>query len=250
MGRVAQAFARGGRFGRFVVDFVLPPRCAGCGAITDVVGQFCHGCWGSLEFLGDDGCARCGQPLEGATAGMTCGACLADPPPFERVRSVIAYGDVARAIVLRFKYQRKVALARTFARYMKPLVDAAGPDAVLVPVPLHRSRLRSRGFNQSLLVARELARLGGWAVQPALLRRVKATPPLRGMSADSRRRTVSGAFAIGRDAVEQGRTIVLVDDVVTTGATAEGCARVLRKAGAERIMLVSWARVARPRRVD
>jgi ComF family protein len=149
-------------------------------------------------------------------------------------------------VALRLKYGRKVALARTMARYMAPLVDGARRDALLVPVPLHRWRIWSRGFNQSAIVARELSRLTGLPTLPTALTRTKRTPPLKGMSALQRRRAVAGAFTVPRSEAVRGKTVVLIDDVLTTGSTANACARALKAAGADRVEMVSWARVVRP----
>jgi ComF family protein len=163
-----------------------------------------------------------------------------------RARAAVAYDDLSRGLAIRLKYGRKVAIARTMARYMAPLVEEPGGDRLLVPVPLHRLRLWRRGFNQSALVARELSRRLGIATDPFVLRRTRATPPLKGMSPLQRRKTVAGAFRVTDKARIVGKTVVLVDDVLTTGSTAEACARTLRRAGAARVELVSWARVVRP----
>lgn len=176
-----------------------------------------------------------------------CARCLAKPPRIARIRAAVAYGDIARGLAIRLKYGRKVAVARTMARYMAPLVaQSDGAALVLVPVPLHRSRLWGRGFNQSVLVARELSRRLGIAVDPASLKRTRRTPPLKGMSAIQRRKAVAGAFRVTDKAAFAGRTVILVDDVLTTGSTAEACARTLQRAGASRVELISWARVVRP----
>ena len=233
-----------GRAGRLILDFALPPRCAGCGAITAEVDLFCGGCWPQIEFL-SGGCQRCGQPLE-ATEADTCGACHAGEGALDRMRAAVAYGDAARSIAIRLKYGRKTGLARTMAAYMRrPLGELEG-GALLVPVPLHRSRLWQRGFNQAALIAASLARSTGAATDMELLQRVKRTPKLKGMSPNERRRVVSGAFALRKGRAVKGRSIILVDDVYTTGSTAEACARVLKRKGAAKVELLSWARVVRP----
>lgn len=229
---------------RWALDFALPPRCAGCGAIVGGVHSFCLDCWRTIEFLGHSGCKTCGIPLQ-ATEQTTCGACLARPPRIARTRAAVAYDDLSRSLAIRLKYGRKVAIARTMARYMAPLVGE-GQDRILVPVPLHRTRIWRRGFNQSALIASELSRRVGIAADPFALKRVRGTPPLKGMSALQRRKTVAGAFRVRDKQAIVGKTIILIDDVLTTGSTAEACARVLKRAGAARVELVSWARVVRP----
>jgi ComF family protein len=144
------------------------------------------------------------------------------------------------------KYGRKVALARVMARYMAPLRGDWSEDALLVPVPLHRWRLWGRGFNQSALVAGELGRLWGLPTESGLLRRIKRTRPLKGLNHNQRRRAVTGAFKVGQSNVVKDRTIILVDDVLTSGSTAEACASALLRAGAGRVELICWARVVRP----
>ena len=165
------------------------------------------------------------------------------------MRAAVAYDDISRAIAIRLKHGRKVALARTMARYMAPLIGEAEEDRVLVPVPLHRSRLWRRGFNQSAIVARELSRRLNVPLTVDALKRVKSTPPLKGLNMLQRRRTVAGAFLANPKAKLQGRTVILVDDVLTTGSTADACARALKRAGVARIELVSWARVIRPTQI-
>ena len=230
--------------GRVALDFALPARCAGCGTITELPHQFCATCWQLVEWLGQGGCEQCGLPLE-ATDIDQCARCLARPPIIARSRAAIVYGDIARSLVLRLKYSRKVALAATMARYMRPLVEVA-PDTILVPVPLHWSRLWWRGFNQSGLLAANLARLSGMEHRPTLLRRVRRTRALKNMSPRQRALEVKSAFAIDLAADVRGRRFVLVDDVLTTGSTSDACAKALLRAGAERVELICFARVVRP----
>lgn len=230
--------------GGWVVDLALPPRCPGCGVITGELHSFCTDCWRSIDWLGDGGCGCCGLPLEIGEV-ESCAVCIAQPRLISRTRAAVAYGDATRDLPLRLKYSRKVALAKTMARYMTPLLSLS-PDAILVPVPLHRGRLWSRGFNQAALLAAELSRQTAIAHDPFVLRRAKRTAALKGMTPKQRRREVAGAFAIDRQNQVQDRTIILVDDVLTSGSTTDACAKVLRRAGAGRIELICWARVVRP----
>ncbi|WP_205481516.1 double zinc ribbon domain-containing protein [Sphingomonas arenae] len=233
-----------GRAGRILLDFALPPRCAACGTIVADVDLFCGSCWPEIHFL-SGGCQRCAQPLE-ATEAELCGACHVDAGALDRIRAAVEYGEAARSIAIRLKYGRKTGLARTMAAYMRRPLGDLPPDALLVPVPLHRVRLWERGFNQAALIARQLQKTSGNPADMMLLQRVKRTPKLKGMSPAERRRAVSGAFAVRQGQEVRGRSIILVDDVYTTGSTAEACARLLKRKGAASVDLIAWARVVRP----
>jgi len=230
-----------------MLDFALPPRCAGCAEVIDEVDGFCARCWSEVNWIGVGGCRICGIPLE-ATEADECGGCLAAPPPLDRMRAAVAYGDVPRTIALRLKYGRKIALARTMARFMAPLRGVPSGDEMVVPVPLHRWRLWSREFNQSALVAAELGRRWQLPVEPLALRRARATPPLKGMSHGQRRSAVAGHSRSIPSMTSRGGGS-WIDYVLTSGSTAEACAKALRKAGARRVELISWARVVRPAHV-
>jgi ComF family protein len=233
---------------RPILDFALPPRCPGCGAVTDEPHRFCLTCWSALTFLGEPCCARCALPFEyGEGAEVICGRCMAEPPAYDCLRAAVAYGDMARAVALKLKYGGRPGVAETMARFMERHLDAS-PAPILAPVPLHRWRIWRRGYNQAALIAGALARRAGLEARLDLVERVKATPVLRGMSPRERKDAVRGAFRVNpkRKAALKGKAVILVDDVYTSGATANACARILRRAGAARVDVLCWARVVRP----
>jgi ComF family protein len=223
--------------------FALPPRCPGCGAVTPADHDFCAACWQALSFLGGPACATCGVPFDyDAGPDARCGACLADVPALDGMRAAVAYGDIARRIALRLKHGRRPSLAETIARRLDRFVDSR--HALIAPVPLHRWRIWSRGYNQSALIGRALARRVGMPFQPDLLRRTRHTPMLRGLGRHERARAVRDAFAVSDPCAVAGRAVLMIDDVFTTGATANACAVALKRAGASEVRLLCWARVA------
>ncbi len=237
---------------RGVADYALPPRCPACGVIVGDDRQFCLACWSSLDFLDGPACSRCSIPLPDAPAGipLECGACLADPPPFDGAPAAVAYGPAARTVALRLKYGRRLGHARLMAQFLaRPLAALTAGEGdgepLLVPIPLHRWRLWSRGFNQAALVADALARHSGVAHDPHLLVRTRATASLRGRTKRERERIVGGAFALAPAARTRaaGRHLILIDDVHASGATLRAAARALRRAGAARVSALTWARV-------
>ncbi|MBV9881497.1 MAG: ComF family protein [Sphingomonadaceae bacterium] len=243
--QAAAALARS--FLRPILDFALPPRCPGCGAITDAPHNFCLACWSGMTFLGEPCCARCALPFAyGEAAEVICGRCMAEPPSFDRLRAAVAYGDISRAVVLKLKYGGRPGVAETMARFMARHLDGAGAP-LLAPVPLHRWRIWRRGYNQAALIAGALAKRAGLEARLDLLERAKATPVLRGMNPRQRGEAVRGAFRVNprHKAALKGRAVILVDDVYTSGATANACARILKRAGAARVDVLCWARVVR-----
>ena len=226
---------------------MLPPRCPGCRCIVAVDRSFCADCWSRLVFITAPLCACCGAPFDHDRGpGTRCAPCLADPPRFGAARAALAYDGPARDVLLGLKHGDRQHLAAVMAPHM---TRAAGllltAQSLVVPVPLHWTRLWRRGFNQAALLARAVARRAGADLAVDALLRVRATPVSKGMGRAARAANVRGAFRVRSGASVRGRHVVLIDDVLTTGATANACARHLRRAGAASVTVLTWARVIR-----
>ncbi|HEV8389025.1 MAG TPA: ComF family protein [Dongiaceae bacterium] len=237
------------RSAALLLDAILPPRCLKCGEIVADSGSLCGQCWPALKFLAAPCCACCGLPFEfDMGEDSLCAACVADRPLYDRARAALVYDDASRDLILRFKHADRIDGAATFAAWMAragaALIDQAD---VIAPVPLHRWRLVRRRYNQAAILANAIGRSRGKLVIPDLLVRRRATPSQGHLGRGQRRRNVAGAFALhpGRAQVAAGARILLIDDVLTTGATAEACARALRSAGATAVDLLVLARVVR-----
>lgn len=232
-----------------VVDLVFPPRCALCGAGIATQAGLCGTCWGDLVIPATPACGLCQRPFVGQVPeGLVCAPCLADPPRHDGIAAATVYNAASRRLVLSFKYGRRIALAPLLGRMMHTrLVRLAAVDAawLVVPVPLHRWRLWQRGFNQSALLAREIARATGARLAVDALVRCKRTPTLGGMGRDARARVLAGAIRLHprRSWALPGASVVLVDDVLTSGATTNACIAVLKRAGAARVVVACAARV-------
>jgi ComF family protein len=209
--------------------------------------------WSKLRFLSEPLCARCGTQFEIAVEpGQVCAACIADPPAYNRARAAVIYGDVSRDLVLGLKYQgRRDGLVVLSGWMAGAGAELLAETDLIVPVPLHYFRLVRRGFNQSGWLAAALSRSSGVRLSVDALKRARATPIQGSLSAAARRRNVQGAFRVrtSRKALVRDKRILLVDDVLTTGATAEACALTLKRAGAACVDVLTLARVAGPRSV-
>ncbi len=237
---------------RLVLDALLPPRCLGCDALVEEPGSLCARCWQGIDFLTPPCCAACGYPFEYALPEEAlCAACLWRRPAYDRARAVFRYGEASRGLILGFKHGDRTHAAPAFARWLaRAGAEALAAAAVIVPVPLHSWRLFRRRYNQAALLALGLAALTGVPVAPEAMRRRRNTPSQGRLDPTARRRNVRGAFALDPDgaAAIDGRRVLLVDDVLTTGATVEECARVLGRGGAAAVDVLTLARVVRPRR--
>ncbi len=195
---------------------------------------------------GEPWCSLCQRPFADTVPdGAICAPCLADPPRHDGLAAATLYNDASRRLVLAFKHGHRIALAPLLARLMAAKIGALGSDWLIVPVPLHRWRLWRRGFNQSALLAREIAKAKGASLLVDALVRRKATPTLGGLGRKARARALSGAIALNpRQAARiVGAKIVLVDDVLTSGATSGACVSALKRAGAEKVVIACFARV-------
>lgn len=230
---------------RFLVDYLLPPRCIRCAVSVGTSPALCPRCWGDLQFIESPCCAQCGVPFDYTMDGqLLCGGCIANAPPFTKARAALVYNEPARQLIADFKYHDKLVATPLFAQWMMRHAECLEGADMIAPVPLHWRRLFTRRYNQSALLACELMRLSQIPAYPMLLKRKRFTPPQAGLSREQRWKNVKGGFNITpryKDAIKH-KHIVLVDDVHTTGATLCECARVLKKAGAKKITVLTLAR--------
>lgn len=233
-----------------VADFFLPPLCVFCRQPMDQHGVLCAACWRQIDFIAPPLCDRLGIPLPYDSGGKTISAAaLANPPAYNRARAVARYDGILRELVHRLKYGDRHEAVAMFGRWLVQTGFDLLTDAdLLVPVPLYRWRLWARRFNQSAILARSMSRVCAVEWDAFALRRARPTRSQIGLTIQQRQRNVAGAFQVPKRSLAKiaGRNIVLVDDVITTGATAEACARTLTRAGASRVDVVALARVTDP----
>lgn len=232
------------------IEVVYPPRCIGCGEMTASDFGLCGPCWRETPFIGGLVCVSCGVPLPGECDGhrVECDDCMRQPPPWSEGRGALLYKGKARSLVLALKHGDRTELARPAARWMAQAGRSLfRPDMLIAPVPLHWSRLLKRRYNQSALLAQHLGKAAGLAVCPDLLLRSRRTPALEGKTAAERAETLRDAITVHprRTSRLKGRDVLLVDDVMTSGATLAACARACRAAGADDISVLVLARVAK-----
>jgi ComF family protein len=238
---------------RRFVDFLFPPLCIACRAHVSDPGALCSDCWQAIQFIDGPMCECCGLPFDlDPGIKMRCAACHAKTPSFDKARALMRYDEKSRGPILALKHADRLDLVPTFGRWL----DRGGRELVsesdiILPVPLHPTRLWSRRYNQSAELARALGRSAGKPVDVTALVRIRATPSQGAMaSARARRRNMRGAFKVadGHKSAMAGRNILLVDDVLTSGATVDSCARALLRSGALNVDVLTFARVVEARR--
>ncbi|MDX5594863.1 ComF family protein [Pseudovibrio sp. SPO723] len=245
--QLASALRTSVRIGQQLVDFVVPPTCPSCGICLQERAGLCAACWGLVQFLSPPWCDRLGTPMPyDCGPGAVSPAAIAEPPDYDRARAAASYTGPARDIVHQFKFSNRPALSKVLAPMMvRGGAELFESDPLLVPVPLHRWRLLKRSYNQSALLAHAISELTGLQHDVFALQRIRHTSGQVGLKRAERRKNVRKAFEVPEEKrfVVTGRHVVLVDDVLTTGATAESCARALKRAGASAVDVLVFARV-------
>jgi len=251
--RLRRAAGAAQSFVRAALDLALPPLCAACREPVEGKG-LCPACWSKLSFITRPYCERLGIPfVYDPGPGILSTQAIADPPAYHRARAAVRFDEISRALVHALKYGDRLELAPMMGRW----ISHAGRELLaeadaLVPVPLHWRRGWSRRYNQSGALARVIERQSGVKLVSEVLRRVRPTQQQIGLSRPQRASNVQGAFKVAshRQSEIQGRRVILVDDVLTSGATVEGCARALLRAGAANVDVLIFARVADPGRTS
>ncbi len=231
-----------------LLDLCLPPRCLNCEVETRDPLALCPTCWEALSFLHSPQCRCCGLPFTDSRQQQNtlCGRCIASPPPYTACRSALVYDEASKPVILRFKHADRTDSAALLAQWLyqagTELLEASD---LIIPVPLHRSRLLKRRYNQSALLASALSRKTGIPWKGNLLLRHRKTENQGLFSREGRQRNVAGAFNCPSRYKEvlQNKSVLLIDDVHTTGATAESCSKALLRAGAQKVRVLTVARV-------
>ncbi|MCS5596371.1 MAG: ComF family protein [Alphaproteobacteria bacterium] len=234
---------------KVMLDLIVPPRCPISGDIVGETGQLSPDIWNQIHFIAAPYCDICGVPFTASLAvddGTICASCIAEAPEYDSARAAVVYDDLTRQMVLRYKHGDHLYLARAFT----PWMERAGYDVIsaadyILPVPLHWTRLLKRRYNQAAILAKGLAERQGKIYAPSLLKRVRATSPQGRRRAKDRKSNVKNAFAVADQGKLHGKTILLIDDIMTSGATVNECAKALKGAGADKVHILSVARAVK-----
>ena len=232
---------------RQILDIVYPPRCIACTEATTEGAHLCANCWRDTNFISGTTCERCGTPLPGVEPepNLQCDGCLHHPPAWDYGRALFLYAGTGRRLILSLKHGDRTDLAHPLADWLARISpDFLNRADIIAPVPLHWRRFFKRRYNQSAELARHLTQKTNGQFAPDLLIRTRKTIPQEGMTRDERFENQFGAFRLGNHNV-RGKSVLLIDDVMTSGATLSACAETLRAAGADQINVLALARVAR-----
>jgi ComF family protein len=235
------------RIGTVAVDFILPPLCPATGEMVDTLGMVDASYWQSLNFINAPYCKTCGNPFAFEAADLECGQCLETSPTFHKNRSAIIYDDASRNIILRFKHGDQTHAVKAFIPWLRQTgTELLNNTDIIVPVPLHFRRLIKRRYNQSDLIGRELSKYyTDIDYYPDGLLRVKNTVSQGHKKAKDRKRNVSKAFQANETYNFKGKRVLIIDDVFTTGATVNECAKTLYDGGAKEVNCLTLAKIVR-----
>jgi len=229
-----------------LIDILFPPVCPACKLIVGKHGSLCVDCWNNIHFIEEPFCYKCGTPFAYKIGEKAiCASCMQRKTPYLQARSLFKYDENSKSQILALKYHDKTALAPIFADWLTRIAsELADKDPLIIPVPLHYYRFVARRYNQAALLAYALGKRTGLKVLPDTLIKKRKTPPQEGLSRKQREDNLRGAFAIGKNksALLKGRSVILIDDVMTTGATIEACCRTLNDAGVRDIYILTIAR--------
>ncbi len=229
-----------------LLDIIYPPRCIACGDNVHENGTICAKCWGEINFISDPQCQICGFPFDFKVEGNPiCAGCIDEKPKFSKARAVFLYDDASRRMITSFKYNDRIENRVAYARWMARVGAEMLADAdYIIPVPIHFAKLLLRKYNQAGLLALEIAKISGNKVLVNALIRKKYTRKQAGLNRRLRFENISGAFKINQKyaAILKDKKILLVDDVITTGATADECAKILLKAKVAKVEVLALAK--------
>ena len=231
----------------FLTRLILPPVCPMCDRFVDEPNTLCAKCFGKLNFITQPYCIKCGRPFEFDIKGeMMCAGCIKENPLYHSARSILVYDDGSKNLILPFKHADRTELSNLFGKFLLRDYESMIADAdMIIPVPLYITRLLKRKYNQAALLAKYLSKKVNVAYEPNILYRKRNTVSQGHMSRKERYDNVKGAFGIKSNKSVSGLKIILVDDVMTTGATINECTKILLKAGAEQVDVLTVARVIR-----
>lgn len=238
-------------FGK-ILNIFIPPRCVNCGENVIANHQLCAACWREITFITEPFCKTCGQPLDWevpvSNSDNQCMSCYGHPPVYTQARSSVVYNEAAKKLLLRFKHGDATHLAFIFAQWLKQSAESFSTQAdYLIPVPLHWTRLLQRRYNQSALLAMSLLKVTDHKLTyaPYMLRRRRRTPSQGHKTTRQRYENVKQAFVVpNRYRTNlKGKRVLLIDDVMTTGATLQECSRTLKQAGCKAVVILTVARV-------